>query len=339
MDNVLSIIFNDSHLKDGNEEEVYESVVHMVNYAVKNKIKNFIFAGDLFDSRSFQRQKQLTTLNKILDLFQKNNLILYLFPGNHDKTLYSSADSFLDAYKHHPCVRFNKHIKRIEIDGVTIDLLPFFSDDKLVPMLDKAEGADVLISHFEMKGSSHLGKISKKQNITKKLLSKWKKVYLGHYHNHHEISKDIVHLPSFRQENFGEDNVKGFALLKKDLSYELIKGQFKEYIKVSVDASTLSTKKIKQLADKYKNSNESIRIEFKGTESQCKSIDKTLFEGTGIDVKLKYDEIYDTIDVVPSKIIQKYDKNDILNSFKDFCKEKKYDLKRGNSLLQEFLNK
>ena len=33
-----------------------------------------IFAGDLFDSRSYQRQKQLTTLDRILDLFHKNNL-------------------------------------------------------------------------------------------------------------------------------------------------------------------------------------------------------------------------------------------------------------------------
>ena len=71
MRDVLAIVFNDIHLKDGNEDEVYKSTVHMVNYAVENKIKNLIFAGDLFDSRSYQRQKQLTTLDKMLDLFHK----------------------------------------------------------------------------------------------------------------------------------------------------------------------------------------------------------------------------------------------------------------------------
>jgi len=37
MEDVLSIIFNDAHLKNGNEDEVYESIVYMVDFAVENK--------------------------------------------------------------------------------------------------------------------------------------------------------------------------------------------------------------------------------------------------------------------------------------------------------------
>ena len=103
----------------------------MVDYAVENDIKKLIFAGDLFESRSFQRQKTLLTLGNILDLFYANGLTLYLFSGNHDKTIYKSFDSFLDIFKHYPCVKFSRGLKNIVIDGVSIDLLPFFSDDML----------------------------------------------------------------------------------------------------------------------------------------------------------------------------------------------------------------
>tara|TARA_R110002049_G_scaffold53852_6_gene150285 strand:- start:5888 stop:6907 length:1020 start_codon:yes stop_codon:yes gene_type:complete len=339
MKDVLGIIFNDVHLKNGNEDEVYESTLHMVKYAVENKIKNLIFAGDLFDSRTFQRQKQLNTLDKMLNLFHANGLTLYMFPGNHDKTEYKSFDSFLDIYKHHPCVKFNRELKNIIIDGVSIDLLPFFHDDMIVPMLEKAKGADILISHFEMAGSSHLGNVSKKVTINEKLLSKWKKVYLGHYHNHHEITKDIIHLPSFRQESFGEDNKKGFALLRSDGSYELIKGKFKEYLKLSLDLSKTTNKDISKLIETYKNSDEIIRVEFNGTEEQCKAIDKKQFKDTGIDVKMKYEEVYQTDIEEPSGIIERYNKDQIIESFKEFCEDKEYDFSEGVKMVKEFLNK
>ncbi len=336
---ILAIIFNDIHLKTGNEDAVYNSIVHMVDYAVKNKIKNLIFAGDLFHSRTQQRLKVLQTLDKILDLFEANGLTLYLFPGNHDKTLYDSPESFLDVYKHHPCVKFNRELKNIVLDGVSIDLLPFFSDDILIPTLEKAKGADILISHFEMAGSNHLGHVSTKTTINKKLLSKWNKVYLGHYHNYHEITKDIVHLPSFRQENFGEDNIKGFSLLYNDGSYELIKGEFKEYLKISINLKEATSKYINKLIETYKDSNKVVRFEFNGTQEQCKALDKSQFKNTGIDIKLKYKEVFEDEIKIPSKIIEKYNKNQILDSFKEFCSDKGYDYKEGSSMVKEFLNK
>ena len=339
MKDILAIIFNDVHLKTGNEDEVYESTRYMVDYAVENNIKNLIFAGDLFESRTMQRLKVLQTFDKMLDLFHVNGLTLYLFPGNHDKTLYTSADSFLDTYRHHPCVKFNRELKNIVLDGVSIDLLPFFSTELLVPMIEKAKGCDILISHFGMDGSNHLGHVSKNTSITKKLLSKWNKVYVGHYHNYHEISKDITHLPSFRQESFGEDNVKGFSLLLRDGSYELVKGKFKEYLKISIDLNESSNKEITNLIELHSNSEQTVRIEFSGTQGQCKAIDKSQFKGTNIDIKMKYSEVYENDIIEPSKIIEKYSKDQILGSFKDFCNDKDYDYKEGENMIKEFLNK
>lgn len=341
MKKVLSIIFNDAHLKAGNEQDVVESVKHMLEYARANKVKNLIFAGDLFDSRSFQRQSVLQAFDEILEMIQEAGCTLYLFPGNHDKTVYASFDSFLDVYRYHPCVKFNRELKRIHIDGVSIDLLPFFSDGMLIPMLEEAEGADVLISHFEMAGSTHLGKTSKKTSINQKLLKKWKKTYLGHYHNHHEISKDIVHLPSLRQSGFGEDAKKGFTVLYDDLSYELIQGRFKQFTKLSFDINELDNVKVKEVIETYSNSEDTIRLEITGDESKLKAFDKTRFHDTGIDLKIKYESKFDfkAEDLKLPTVVEVYGKTQIKDTFKEFCKNKGYSFKEGLELLDKFLEK
>lgn len=337
----LAIIFNDAHLKTGNEQDVINSVKHMLKYARVEKIDKLIFAGDLFDSRSFQRQSVLQAFDEILDLVNKVGCTLYIFPGNHDKTVYASYDSFLDVYRHYPNVVFNKEISVIDLDGVSITLLPFFSDDMLIPMLQEAEPTDVLISHFEMAGSTHLGKISVKSSINKKLLSKFKKTYLGHYHNHHEITKDIVHLPSLRQSNFGEDDKKGFAVLYKDLSYDLIRGDFRGFKKMVIDINKTTAKQLKELITAHQNSSDSIRFEFVGDESKLKALDKGLFNGSGIDVKIKYDVRYDYRDnqlALPT-IIEHYGEDQIKDAFKSFCSEKGYEYQEGIILLNEYLKR
>lgn len=335
----ISIIFNDAHLKTGNEQDVVNSVIHLLEYAVANGIKNIIFAGDLFDSRSFQRQSVLQAFDEILDRIHKAGCTLYLFPGNHDKTLYKSYDSFLDVYRFHPCVRFNRELKVVEIDGISITLLPFFDDEMLIPMLEEAEGTDVLISHFEMAGSSHLGKVSKKTTINKKLLRKWQKVYLGHYHNHHEITKDIVHLPSLRQNDFGEDANKGFSILYDDLSYSIIKGRFKEFKKHVININEHNTESLKELIENHKDDENSIRFEFVGDESKLKAIDKSIFKDSGIDIKIKYEQKFDfdAENLEMPKVTEVYGKEQVRETFKSFCEDKGYDHEKGIVLLDEFL--
>jgi exonuclease SbcD len=335
----IAIIFNDIHLKPGNEEQVLESTVHLLQYAKLHNIDKLIFAGDLFESRAFQRQNVLTTFNKMLNLIHESGCTLYLFPGNHDKTEYASFDSFLEGYRFHPNVIFNKEISVIDIEGVSITLLPFFADSMLIPMIEEAKGTDVLISHFEMKGSTHLGSVSEKSSITRTLLKKWKKTYLGHYHNTHEITKDIVHLPSLRQNDFGEDSNKGFSVLYDNLSYEIIKGRFKGYTKITIDVDKIDAKGIRSLIKAHENSDDTVRFEFKGEESKLRAIDKAQFDNTGIDIKLKYDAKYEVNTEHVPLLIKQYDKVQIVDIFKSFCSDKGYDGECGMKYLDKFLIK
>jgi len=335
----IAIIFNDAHLKTGNEDDVIKSIKHLLKYANSEGIENLIFAGDLFDSRAFQRQSVLQAFDDILIMIQKAGCTLYIFPGNHDKTIYSSYDSFLDVYRHYPNVVFNRELSVIDISGVNITLLPFFSDDMLIPMLKDAKGGDVLISHFEMAGSTHLGSVSDKSSINSKLLSKWNKTYLGHYHNWHEITKDIVHLPSLRQSNFGEDDNKGFSVLYDDLSYKIIKGDFKRFNKVLIDIDKTNQSKIDELIETYKNSLDVIRFEFVGSESKLKALDKKQFNNLGIDIKIKYKANYDfeSDSLVLPTVVEHYGEDQVREAFKDFCQDKGYDHGEGLELLNNFL--
>lgn len=333
------IIFNDAHLKKGNEEAVVLSVQHMVDYATKIGIKSIVFAGDLFHSRKHQEESVLHACDEIFRIIRDAGIHLYLFAGNHDKTSYFVYESFLDIYRWHPNITFTKTPLRLDIEGIDVTLMPFFDDSILVPLLEEAEGGQMLISHFEMKGSDHLGHVSEKATITRKTLKKWLKTYLGHYHNTHEITPDIVHLPSLRQNDFGENNIKGFSVIYDDLSYEIIKGVFKEFVCVKLDVEDLDTEKLKSLIRTHENSEDTVRFEISGNTETLKALDGKLFDNTGIDFKKKFDKEYsfDASNLEMPKVAKKVDVKTVHEEFEEFCKNKGYDLVKGLELLNKFL--
>lgn len=336
------IIFNDAHLKKENQDPVLLSVLHMVKYAVTHSIKSIVFAGDLFHFRKAQEESLFTTCTAIFEAIREAGIHLYFFAGNHDKTSYTSYTSFLDHYRYHPNTTFTDRLLTLEIEGISVTLLPFFDDSMLVPMLEEAEGTDLLISHFELKGSNHLGHISEKETITPKMLRKWTKTYLGHYHNTQEVTPNIIHLPSLRQNDHGENNLKGFSVIYDDLSYEIIKGVFKEFVTLKLDIEDLDTETIKSLIIEHENSPNTVRFEISGSDEKLKALDVRLFDNTGIDLKKKYDKEYDYDDPEVKdapKVVHQFNKESIEEEFRNFCEKKGYNYEFGKVLLDEFLTK
>jgi hypothetical protein len=336
----LFAVYNDQHLGVGNEEAVLVSIRHMVENLIAMNIDTVIFNGDFFHSRSNQTQEVLKTATEIFRIINEAGIRHIVNVGNHDRTSYYSSESFLDPFRHHPGVEiYDGKITTLEIKGVKVSLSPFFHDSILVPMLEEAEGGDILLGHWEMQGSTHLGKVNEKQDITRRMLKKWKKVYLGHYHNFHEISKDIAHLPSLRQNSFGEDSLKGFSIIYNDLSYEIIQGVFKRFNKLTLDIDTLTPKDLKELIAVHRDSEHTIRFEFTGEESKLKALDKEQFKDTGIDIKIKFEKKY-SVDITEKPVlIKKFDKDLIYESFEKFCEEKDYSHEEGLVFLDEFFNK
>lgn len=50
-------------------------------------------------------------------------------------------------------------------------------------------------------------------------------MYLGHYHDYQQVGSNIFHLGSLQQNNFGEDESKGFWMLYDDCTVELLKSK------------------------------------------------------------------------------------------------------------------
>ena len=312
----------------------------MVDYAVKNDVKNIICGGDVFDSRTFQRLSHLKCWERCLELFRLNNITCYCNTGNHDKSLYNSKDNFIEPFKYHPALKLFSELTDIELNGKNVTFSPFFTDSMLENQLTNHVGSDVLIGHWSCDGSTYLGKTDKNKSLNKKLLSKWSKVFLSHYHNYHEVTKNIIHLPSLIQDNYGEDNMKGFSVIYDDLSYKVIKGDFKEFRKIVINLDTTTLEEIKDFIKTDKNSSNKIRYEITGEETKLKSFDKSIFNGTGIDVKMKYDKKYDFNKPrkLP-KVNEIYGEEDVRVQFKVFCKDKGYDFKFGKTLLDKFFKK
>ena len=337
----LVIVFNDIHIKNGNENEVYEAVKYMVDHINKLGVKEIICNGDIFDSRSFQRQSHTDCWGMCLDLFEANGIVCHTNVGNHDKSVYKVENNFLTPFKHHPGIKLYSKITNTKIGDKTFTFSPYFLDEQVQEQLENQEPTDILIGHWSCHGSVNLKMITKKEGIGKKLLSKWKKTYLGHFHQHQEVSEDIIHLPSLLQDSFGEDNIKGFSVIYDDLSYSLVKGKFKELKKIIVDLNEVSISDLINLIEDEKSNDATIRFELIGDDSKLKAVDKSIFKDTGIDVKIKFNKEYDfdtTTKEIP-KAVNKYTAEQIKDELKIFCKKKGLNHSEGEKLLIKHLNK
>ena len=311
----------------------------MVKKAEELSIKYIFFAGDCFDSRTFQRQSLLKTFDEMLDYVDKSSCEMYAIPGNHDKTLYSSKYSFLNPFKFHPSFHYIDDLNTINFKdiGKTITFLPFFEEEMLLDKIKISEKSDILISHFEMEGSTNLGRTITKSKIKIDSLNKWGKVFLGHYHNYHKISNNIFHLPSFLQNNFGEDLNKGFTIIYEDDSHEIIQSNSKKYIKVEINIDEMKQNELEDLKKIYANSLDSIMFKISGSEAKIKSLDKSQFQELGITINCNYDfeNNFDEMDI--PKLKTSYDEVGIKDAFKNYCSSKKIDETKFNKYLYDFL--
>ena len=95
---------------------------------------------------------------------------------------------------------------------------------------------------------------------------------------------------------------------------------------------------IKQLVEVHKNSENSIRFEFEGSEEKLRALDKKIFKDTGIDIVVKFAKKFDfeNLELEVPKITERYSRGDIENIFIKFCKEKDLNHMEGAKLLGEF---
>lgn len=337
------IVSTDWHLKPSNLEEIYKLQEQEVQEANKLGITSHVWLGDIFDSRISQREETLRTFTKIIELYNTFGHKVYCVPGNHDKSNYDSETSFLDSFKYHPNFVLIDQLDFYQINGINCYFLPFFSNEIWLDEISNQQEQDhknhILFTHIAFQGSRNNDGSLVESTIKPSMFENWGMVYSGHYHDFQELTENVIHLGSLTQNNFGEDENKGFWVIYDDLSYDLIPSQGKSYKKLTIDLQTITSKQADKLIKSFKKENEDafIRVEFKGNQDELKAIDKKVYQELGIDVKLKATEVEDNSNEVETSEVKALTNSDIIKKFKDFCNQNEYDYREGLTILEQVL--
>jgi len=336
----LAVSSTDWHLKEENIDQIKDLVRQQCALSHSLNVKVNFILGDIFHQRTGLQEAVLTAFSEILAIFHEAKIQVIAIPGNHDKQDYSSFDSFLESFKFHPGFLYVSRHGGLPMseDGVYFHFLPFLKPTLWLQSLQDAleyirptmDGTmkHVLLSHTAVNGSVNNDGSKVDCNISVGDFKDFDLVLLGHYHNAQQVGKNVFHIPSIQQNNFGENTDKGFTVIYDDCSFELVKSKFKEYVKYSIDFDNLTKADLESLVKEHANANQFVRFEFTGASEKVKSINKEELSALGIDVKIKVKEIEDTIQYADAEI-KEYTKTSIVTEFADFCEEKGKNFEEG----------
>lgn len=208
--------------------------------AKSNKIKDIVFAGDLFQDR---QKIDVATYSLTFDTFIKHcdgSINLWLLLGNHDMWYHDKWDiSSVLPFSALPNVTVVNKACTLEVNGKEIDFLPYVKNPiehlaDLQQVVKKRKGLKILVGHLAIHGAElntlyhsladvqieHDGDMVK---VGPEYFKAWDQVFLGHYHGAQEI-ENIEYIGSPLELNFGEAYQEKHVLI-----YDL-KNCKKEYI-------------------------------------------------------------------------------------------------------------
>jgi len=208
--------------------------------AKQRKIKDVVFAGDLFQDR---QKIDVATYSLTFDTFIKHcdgSINLWLLLGNHDMWYHDKWDiSSVLPFSALPNVTVVNKACTLEVNGKEIDFLPYVRDpvthlQNLEVVTKKRKGLKILVGHLAVHGAElnalyhnladvqieHDGDMVK---VGPDLFTAWDQVFLGHYHGAQEI-ENIEYIGSPLELNFGE------AFQEKHIIIYDLKNGKKEYV-------------------------------------------------------------------------------------------------------------
>jgi exonuclease SbcD len=336
----ILLLSADWHIKRENIEQIKDLICQQCNLADELKVDLLICLGDVFESRKGQEQMVFVAFEEILDYIYSRKKKLILFPGNHDKTNYSSSDSFLEPFQHHPAVQFFREPGSFKLESIECSIVPYYIPqlyiEKLNLLVTSGQRKRLLLSHIELTGSVNNDGSEIKNCLNKDLFKGYDLVLLGHYHNHQTIGKNIVHLPSICQKDFGEDSNKGFTILYDDLSWEIRRSKFKEFKKILIHVEDVMNGGIEKMLYDYDTSNMNVRFVVSGSPEQIKSLNVSELEMRyGVDIQTQNEEINSSIEFVENEEITEFNQSAIQSAFQEFCDDRKFNHDDGIKYLNK----
>lgn len=329
----IAVMSNDWHIDKSNGDQIIDLMHQKIDLAKELGVKILFCLGDVFNSRNAQPLDNLDVFERIMDMIHSNGLLLYCIPGNHDKVNYNSNKSYLSQYRHHPALKLMDEAESFNLEGCIGDIfmIPFYDTEKWLMEFDRIKGwsepnKSILLSHIAMNGSINNDGEPVKNGISPSLFKTFRSVYLGHYHNHQSIGKNIWHLPSIRQNNYGENGNKGFTVLFSDGSFEIFNSKFVGFRTIELDLDTVSKKDFDAVITMKKDQIElaNTRLKITGSEDKVRSLSIDRLKQMGFDIKVESKEIEMSMDEVEEGNVVEFNASSIKEEFNLFCKKEEY---------------
>jgi len=220
------LIFSDLHLhnhKRSNErlDDCLQTLNWIFETAEKREVPYIICVGDLFHTR---QKVDVLTYQRAFELFEQHNKSkIHLLIGNHDMWYEHNWDvSSIIPLGVLPHVNVVIAPTTVDIDGFPVSFLPYTKDP--IESLKKIKSRELLFAHVAVNGAilntrantfseefiEHDGEMVK---IDNKVFDGWKRVFLGHYHHHQEITKQMWYVGSPLQLSYGEAFDKKYIII------------------------------------------------------------------------------------------------------------------------------
>jgi DNA repair exonuclease SbcCD nuclease subunit len=230
------LLFSDLHIhphKKSNDrlEDCLNVIPWVFNIAKKNKVKNILFGGDFFHDRYkidiFTYQRTFETLKNEM---QQGEYNLYLLLGNHD--LWYSDDTSISSVIPLSLIKGITVVDkpcRLKIDDANWDFLPFtLNPPESLASIKSELKPEYLLGHIAINDAKmhrnhyssdiiveHEGEIV---SVDSNIFSKYKYVFLGHFHAEQKVGKNIEYIGSPLQLSFGEAFEKKHIILFDSIS-------------------------------------------------------------------------------------------------------------------------
>lgn len=328
----LGILITDTHYSNNNVDEVNNVLVQCLQLALQLGVKKIYHGGDIFTLRTGQSLTVLLAFYNFLSLLSEYGIDMEAIPGNHDKTDLDSEDSYLDVFSNHPNFKVIRDGQIIKLGAFSLSLLPYFKErgtfpDRLKDLSAKALKMPAekryLLTHISVNGVKNNDGSKVADGVSTGMFNTWDKVFVGHYHNASVVGDNIYYIGSSHPQRYGENSDKGFTVLYNDGSHELVKADFKKYIKVAIDVEKMTKIQIERFRTKYTNPKHNIRFVFKGTEEKLKSVNEKLFTDVGIDIRKESDNILKSMTAAENDEFLSFSKASLMKEFVEYCKVNK----------------
>ena len=328
----ICAVLTDTHSNEDNLEQIEGVFDEWIKICNKLNVCG-VHCGDVFTERF--PGDPLKTLLSVQDCFDKVNKGIektYMIPGNHDKTEYTSPNSYLDLFLHYENIKVTRIIDIIEFnDNIRFCFIPYFLEGEsytevLNLMISSlkvkqkiVKKKKILFTHIGIEGAIKNSGDSVVGGVPQELFNYFDLVIVGHYHNKNHVNGNIHYIGSGCQNNYGEDERKGITVIFDDLTIKQLRLQTKKYIKLEFDVSEVE--EIRQAVEEYRNSDDNVRIVLRGSIQDTETFDKKFIEEAGIEVKKKNTvEASMEVEEVEDIEIVVQDKDTIITAWQEYGK-------------------